>query len=129
MTREVAFSNGTQGYGWMDRWCHRCRRDAIFRNTGKGPGCPIIAKVLCTNEVPPEWFTATEEDEIFANYTCIEFRGPGGGNPEPRPKPEPPQDGLFERPERGTRMLLPLIDNTPAPLVGASSGFPNQEGK
>lgn len=117
MTTEVAFSNGTMGYGWMANWCHRCQRDAIFRNTGRGPGCPIIANVLITNEVPPEWL---EQDDI-QDYHCIEFRSPGSGNPEPRPKPEPPQDALFERPERGTRMLLPLLpESQPAPSGVAS---------
>jgi hypothetical protein len=114
MTRSIAFSNGTAGYGWMHNWCDRCQRDAIFRNTGRGPGCPIIANVLCTNEVPPEWI---EQDPILQDYHCIEFRGPGWRNPEPRPKPAPQPDALFEV-EPHTRMLVPLEADLP---VGVTS--------
>jgi hypothetical protein len=38
----------------------------------------------------------------------MEFRAPGGGGGEPRPKPDPPDmDGLFEKPDRQTRMYVP----------------------
>lgn len=111
MTREVAFSNGTQGYGWMANWCDRCLHDAIFQNTGKGSGCPIIASVMCDNTVPPEWYAPTEEDEIFANYTCIEFKPRGWRDPEPKPKPDPQPDALFPTPERQRRMLVqPVVE-------------------
>lgn len=99
----IAFSNGTIGYGWMYNWCNRCQRDAIFRNTGQGPGCPIIASVLVTNEVPPEWI----EQEDIQDYHCIEFRGPGWRNPEPRPKPPPsPLQGVLFDVEPHVRMLV-----------------------
>lgn len=53
--------------------------------------------------IPTEWMP---QDDGPDRYHCIEFRGPDDGDGEPRPKPEPPgMDGLFERPERATRML------------------------
>jgi hypothetical protein len=116
MSREHAFSNSTMYEIWAANWCHRCQRDAIFRNMGKGSGCPILCGVMATNHVPPEWLI---QDDVLGDYHCIEFRGPGDGNPEPKPRPEPPQDGLFQRPERGTRMLLPLAEPVPAGSPGA----------
>ena len=108
-----AFSNGTMWEMWSYHWCDRCLVDAPFRNGISRRGCPLILTAL-DGEIPDEWFTQTEDDEIFGNYTCINFRAPGGGSSEPRPKPEPPQDGLFPRPERAVRMLLPLIGDVPA---------------
>jgi len=110
MSREVAFSNGTQFEMWSYNWCDRCQRDAIFRNTGKGSGCKILCGVMATNEVPAEWLV---QDEIHADYHCIEFRAPGSGNPEPRPQPDAQPDALFPTPERGARMLLPLVESVP----------------
>jgi len=101
--RRVAFSNGTMGDRWMANWCHRCLKDAPFRNMGKGTGCPILFGVLADNVVPPEWLP----QEGIQDYHCIEFRAPGDGGGEPRPKP-PPQKGpgLFPEPERAVRMLV-----------------------
>lgn len=111
MSREIAFSNSTQYEIWAANWCDRCLRDAIFRNTGKGSGCKILYGVMATNEVPLEWLV---QDEIYADYHCIEFRAPGSGNPELRPKSDPQPDALFPTPDRGVRMLLPLVESTPA---------------
>jgi hypothetical protein len=99
----TAFSNATAADIWMANWCHRCQKDAIFRNTGKGSGCPILLNVYVTNEIPPEWI---EQDYVLQDYHCIEFRGPGWRNPEPRPKPPPSplQDALFDA-EPHVRML------------------------
>lgn len=71
---------------------------------GKGSGCPVLLKVLCDNEVPPEWLI---QDAVLGDYHCIEFRAPGDGGGEPRPKPPPQGDpGLFPEPGRGVRMLV-----------------------
>lgn len=109
---EPAFSNGTEGYGWMANWCDRCLRDAPFRNGLKGAtGCMIIAVAMCEQTTPAEWMDGPRDERgrygIEDQYTCIEFKGPGGRGGEPRPKPDPPDmDGLFERPERRTRMFV-----------------------
>lgn len=114
-----AFSNGTEGYGWMDSWCHRCLRDAPFRTMGKGSGCPIIM-VAMLDRTPAEFLDGPRDEQgrysIAHQYTCVEFRAPGGGGGEPRPKPEPPQmDGLFDRPERRARMYVqPQPSEVPA---------------
>lgn len=118
-SRDVpAFCNGDEGYGWMDSWCHRCLRDAPFRNMGKGTGCPIIM-VAMLDRTPAEFLDGPRDEQgrysIAHQYTCVEFRAPGGGG-EPQPKPEPPQmDGLFARPGRRTRMYVqPQPSEVPA---------------
>lgn len=115
-----AFSNGTEGYGWMDAWCHRCLRDAPFQRMGKGSGCPIIL-VAELGRTPAEFLDGPRDEHgaysIEGQYTCVEFRAPGGGGGEPRPRPEPTgMDGLFARPERQTRMYVqpqPVEEPTP----------------
>lgn len=92
---EPAFSNGTEGEIWMTNWCYRCQHEA---------DCPLLLVALM-DRTPAEWF---EQPEGSADeYHCAEFRdqnGDGSGEPEPQPEP-PDMDGLFERPERGVRML------------------------
>ena len=115
-SRDVpAFSNGTEGHGWMANWCDRCLRDAPFRNGIAKSGCPLILVAL-QDRTPAEWLDGPRDEHgaysIEDQYHCVEFRGPGGGGGEPRPKPEPPgMDGLFPRPERQTRMY---VQPTPA---------------
>lgn len=105
-----AFSNGTEGHAWEANWCHRCVHDAPFRNMGKGTGCPILAVALLGDKTPAEWFEqpwGERGPRLGDRYHCIEFRTPGEGCSAPRPQPEPPgMDGLFERPERRSRMLV-----------------------
>jgi hypothetical protein len=105
------FSNGTEGYGWMANWCDRCLCDAPFRNTGKGSGCPLIGVAMLAGRTPAEWLDGPRDElgrySIEDQYHCIEFRAPGSDGNPPRPKPDPPDmDGLFERPERATRMYV-----------------------
>lgn len=108
---EPAFSNGTEGYGWMANWCDRCLRDAPHRNMGTGSGCPLILVAL-QDRTPAEWLDGPRDERgaysIEDQYHCIEFKAPGGGGGgEPRPKPDPRgMDGLFPRPERAARMLV-----------------------
>lgn len=107
---QAPFSNGTEGYGWMANWCDRCLRDAPFQRMGKGSGCPLL-QVALLDRTPAEWLDGPRDERglysIADQYTCIEFKAPGDGGGEPRPKPEPPDmDGLFERPERHTRMYV-----------------------
>jgi len=110
-SREGApFSNGTEGYGWMANWCDRCTRDAPFRNGISPQGCPLLLIAL-SERTPAEWLDGPRDEHgrysIADQYTCVEFRAPGGGGGAPKPRPEPPlMDGLFERPERQTRMFV-----------------------
>lgn len=106
-----AFSNSTMWEIWAVNWCHRpCLVDLPFQNGISSTGCPLILTALL-GEIPDEWL---EREDGIQDYTCINFRPPGSHHPEPRPRPEPPQDGLFPRPERRVRMLLPLADDKPA---------------
>lgn len=98
---KVPFSNGTLGAMWMANWCDRCLVDAPYRNGLNPSGCPLIL-VSLIGKTPAEWM----ETEQIQEYQCLEARFPGDGGGEPRPKPEPPQEGLFPRPERQTRMLI-----------------------
>lgn len=110
-SRDVpAFSNGTEGEEWMANWCHRCLRDAPFRNGISPTGCPIIL-VTMLSRTPAEFLDGPRDEHgrysMADQYHCVEFRAPGGGGGEPRPRPEPPSmDGLFPRPERQTRMYV-----------------------
>lgn len=111
------FSNGTEGYAWMANWCDRCLVDAPFRSGISPTGCPLLV-VAYSERTPAEWFEqpwgqvkGRPEGETAPSlgdtYHCAEFRAPGGGSGEPRPRPEPSDmDGLFERPERRTRMRV-----------------------
>lgn len=105
-----AFANGTEGYGWQEAWCDRCLRDAPFRNGISNVGCPILL-VAMMDRTPAEFLDGPRDEHgaygIEDQYTCIEFRAPGGRSGEPRPKPDPKgMDGLFARPERRTRMYV-----------------------
>lgn len=101
-----AFSNGTEFHEWEASWCDRCLRDAPFRRMGKGMGCQILAAALLGDVIPAEWMEQPEDRYPSDAYHCIQFKGPGEGGGEPKPKPEPPQDGLFDRPVRQTRMYV-----------------------
>ncbi|WP_031467130.1 hypothetical protein [Sciscionella sediminilitoris] len=104
------FANGTEGHAWTAMWCERCLVDAPFRNMNKGSGCPLLLTALA-GKTPAEWLDGPRDElgrvPLAQLYICTEFRPPGGGT-EPRPRPEPRgMDGLFERPGRGRRTLVP----------------------
>lgn len=121
---EAPFSNGDEGYGWMENWCWRpCHEpdelawqkyEAGERKTPpkSGTGCPLLLLAL-TGKTPSEWIEQPWIDDLppVDRYHCVEFRGPDdlrnpGGPRGPQPLREPDDmDGLFERPERRVRML------------------------
>lgn len=113
---EPAFSNGTEGYGWMANWCDRCLRDAPFRNGIAKTGCELILIALM-DKTPAEWLDGPRDERglysIEDQYHCIEFRAPGDGGGEPRAKPTPPGQGTLLPREglEGTRMY---VQPTPA---------------
>jgi hypothetical protein len=101
---------------WTANWCDRCLRDAPFRNGISPVGCPIILVTLI-GRTPAEFLDGPRDEQgrysMADQYHCVEFRAPGGGGGEPRPKPEPPDmDGLFDRPERQTRMYVQPAETT-----------------
>lgn len=107
---ETPFSNGSQGYGWMARNCDRCIHDKPAREGNDGQGCPLVLVALM-GRTPIQWLCETEEQQIHADFHCIEFRDEDDGpSPEPTPIPDPPgQLTLLPRDEfEGVRMLSPL---------------------
>lgn len=115
---EPAFSNGTEGYGWMGTNCETCVNDKPARQGDDGNGCPLILVALM-QRTPAQWLPG-DRDSIAGRYTCVMFRHEDdGGDPEPRPIPDPPgqltllpRDGL-----EGVRMLKPLPEPTRAEVA------------
>jgi hypothetical protein len=99
-----AFSNGTQYEIWSYNWCHRCAHD-----DPDGPFCPLMQVAFTTDKTPAEWMADTPDAEIFADYTCVEFRDRDQGpSPEPQPIPDPPGQLLLlpREPYEATRMFV-----------------------
>lgn len=49
-------SNGTEGEGFMSRWCGRCERDAAFRrDPDRHDGCRIAADAMAYDVTDPEY--------------------------------------------------------------------------
>lgn len=71
------FSNGTEGYAWMDVWCDECANDHTMHGPDSdGPGCPIMAKSLL-HEPIEEWDEYTNEKGDFfmpPAIVCREFK-------------------------------------------------------
>jgi hypothetical protein len=108
------FSNGTEGYAWMSKWCDRCKNNDEEREIW----CDILSVALL-GKTPSEWFEQSwgqvegEPEGVVApslydRYHCVEFRDEdGAGDTEPKPIPDPPdQEILFPREQaEGVRML------------------------
>ncbi|MGW1796872.1 hypothetical protein ACWCQN_12885 [Streptomyces sp. NPDC001984] len=112
---ETPFSNGDQGYGWMAANCDRCVHDKSARDDNGGEGCPLVLIAL-VGRTPAQWLCETEQQAIFADYTCTEFRGEDDDDPTPRPMPTPDGQGelLPREPFEGHRMLTPLPEDQAA---------------
>lgn len=94
-----AFSNGTEGYGWMDANCDRCIHDKPSRQGRAEDGCPLILVTLL-DKTPIEFLDGPRNEQglygIADQYHCIEFRDEDEGpSPEPTPIPDPPGQGLL----------------------------------
>ena len=107
---ERPFSNGTEGYAWLDNWCGRCVHDKPAREGDDANGCPLVL-VSLFGRTPIEWLPQDREGLIRLgdSYHCMLFRDEdeGGGDPEPKPIPDPPgQLALTPRePYEAARML------------------------
>jgi hypothetical protein len=116
---EPAFSNGTEGYGWIGANCDRCIHDRPARNDDPGNGCPLIL-VSLAQRTPREWLDGPRDEHgrygIEDQYRCVFFRDEGDPGPdEPAPVPDPPgQEGLFPR-EPFTRPCRMFADTRPEP--------------
>jgi hypothetical protein len=59
-TRLYRPSNGTEGAGFIEHFCERCRHDAKYRETDDGAdGCDILRRAFlhmpADSEYPREW--------------------------------------------------------------------------
>lgn len=76
MSRPYRPSNGTEGAGFMERFCNRCKRDALYRKTQDGEdGCTILLATLIYDVhdelYPPEWIA---DDSVgLVNPRCTAF--------------------------------------------------------
>jgi hypothetical protein len=52
MSMSSVFSNGTEGYAWMDVWCNHCAHDHAMHNDGNGPGCGVVIHMMTSDEWP-----------------------------------------------------------------------------
>lgn len=118
---EPPFSNGDEGYGWMDANCSTCIHDKPTRNGDDGNGCPLILVAL-VGRTPIQWLDqkrVTPDGRMYELYSradqyhCIEYRHEDDGPTDPQPVPDPPgQLMLLPRGDyEGVRMLSPLPDS------------------
>lgn len=74
------FSNGTEGYGWMDAWCDRCVHDRGTRDGTDEKGCPLVMIALL-DRTPEAWKDGPRDDRgrfsIEMQYLCEEFEFDG----------------------------------------------------
>lgn len=49
------FSNGTEGYGWMGKWCDYCANDHGMHADLNEPYCPIIGAAMLAQDYPADW--------------------------------------------------------------------------
>lgn len=65
-----AFSNATEGDGWMYVWCQRCTHDTPQALTEDG-GCPLVMVALM-QKTPVEWKPGPP-GSLSRKYECTEF--------------------------------------------------------
>ncbi|MEU8136049.1 hypothetical protein [Streptodolium elevatio] len=110
---EPAFSNGSEGYGFMWANCDHCIHDKPHRDDTDPRGCPVIG-VTMLGKRPRQFVDGPRDAEgrysRAHQYVCTEYRHEDDGPPDPQPIPDPPgQDGLFPREDHeGVRMLTAL---------------------
>lgn len=69
-------SNGTEGTGFMERFCNRCTKDAAYRESEDSEdGCKILLATLIYDEAdenyPPEWIA--DDNVGLVNPRCTAF--------------------------------------------------------
>lgn len=113
-----AFSNGSEGHAWTDRWCDTCVHDRSARVDSVKPdprnngllGCALLG-VAIMGQTPAEW---TEQPwkqiagrpegetapELGGKYVCSEYEedrhDEGDDDPEPEPEPPPVVEGQLD---------------------------------
>ena len=111
------FSNGTEGYGWMDSWCAICWHDKGTRDDTDPAGCPLV-RVALMGRTPSEWLDGPRDEHgrygIHDQYHCVEYRDeddPGPGY-EPTDPVSPDQIELFDAtPYERPRMYADVVES------------------
>ena len=122
------FSNGTEGFAWMDEWCNRCANDHCTHNADPDyeNACGIIRDLIShrANPAMVDFRRQTKYGEL-PDWKCMEFsrcscdRGPDDSpGPEPEPPVHPDQCVLFDAdalmPGVPRGALLDVLDPVPA---------------
>ena len=71
-----AFSNGTEGSAWMDKWCGYCKRDHEMHGDNPSGGCSIILSHMVDHDVWPEaWLPEPDDGEFYlpSRMVCLAF--------------------------------------------------------
>lgn len=115
---EPAFSNGSEGHSWTDRWCDTCVHDRSARIDEVKPdprnngllGCALLA-VAIMGRTPEEWTEQPWQQipgrpegqtapELGGKYVCSEYEedrhDEGDDDPEPDPEPPPVVEGQLD---------------------------------
>lgn len=103
----AAFSNGTAGDIWMDRWCYRCRRDSPAL-VDAGNGCSLIM-VAFMGRTPAEW-----HEQGIQDYRCDEFVERRDGDDDIPPAPDPDPDAQLTIFDEFADQLLDELTTEPA---------------
>jgi hypothetical protein len=116
------FSNGTEGYAWIENWCDRCLHDKPAREDRYEDACQILA-ISLLGQTPAEWIR--QPGFVLGDtYHCIDFRDEDDGPPPPtEPEPTPPGQGEMFPMEGfvGTRMFADVVAaNQPTPTPVSS---------
>lgn len=125
---EPAFSNSSEGYGFMWANCDHCVHDKgarIETSIAAGEisedaagdydprGCPLLT-ITMVGRRPKQFLDGPRDSEgLYSRahqYVCTEYRHEDDGPADPQPIPDPPgQDALFPRGDyEGVRMLTAL---------------------
>lgn len=117
------FSNGTEGYAWIENWCAEC----VHNDEETELYCPILT-VSLLHFTPKEWveqpwqqIPGRPEGEtapvLGGQYVCTEFeRRPdddGDDGAEPEPEPPPVCDGQLDIVDAYLPVALAELEKAP----------------
>lgn len=88
-TRHIPFSNGTEGYSWMAKWCDLCTHDhGMHDGSGSDPKCDLIGSSMLGDDVfewPEAWLPEPDDGSFSlpSRLVCLHFSPcePCGGDP------------------------------------------------
>jgi hypothetical protein len=73
----VPFSNGTEGFAWMAKWCSYCARDHGAHDGSFHPDkcCSLIAAAMIDDRWPEAWIPEPDDGRFFlpSRMICTAF--------------------------------------------------------